>query len=90
MMGNQITTCGYMKLTFAKCTTIVIAELTVIGSLRSSLEYWVWLWNDLGMEWLWFWNGYDCGMMLNRDDFRYSLRSCVIYRNPFMVIKING
>jgi hypothetical protein len=37
-MGDEITTHGYMALTFAKCTTIMIAELAVSCDLRSSLE----------------------------------------------------
>jgi hypothetical protein len=37
-MGDKITMCGYMTLTFAKCTTIMIAELAVTNGLGSSLE----------------------------------------------------
>jgi hypothetical protein len=35
---DEITMCGYRVLTCAKCTTIMIAELTVTSDLRSSLE----------------------------------------------------
>jgi hypothetical protein len=36
-MGDEITTGGYKVLTSAKCTTIMIAELTVTSGLGSSL-----------------------------------------------------
>jgi hypothetical protein len=32
-MGNEITMCGYMVLTSAECTTIMIAELAVISGM---------------------------------------------------------
>jgi hypothetical protein len=35
--GDEITTRGYMVLTFAKCITIQIAELAVTSGLGSSL-----------------------------------------------------
>jgi hypothetical protein len=38
LASDEITMCGYMALTFAKCTTIMIVELTVISGLRSSLD----------------------------------------------------
>jgi hypothetical protein len=38
LASNEITTRGYRALTFAKCTTIMIAELAVISGLGSSLE----------------------------------------------------
>jgi hypothetical protein len=37
-MGDEITTHGYRALTFAKCTTIMIAELVVTSGLGSSIE----------------------------------------------------
>jgi hypothetical protein len=36
--NDEITMRGYRALTFAKCTTIVIAELTVTSCLESSLD----------------------------------------------------
>jgi hypothetical protein len=36
--SNEITTHGYRALTIAKCTTIMIAMLTVTSSLGSSLK----------------------------------------------------
>jgi hypothetical protein len=36
--SDEITTHGYKALTFAKCTTIMIAELVVTSGLGSSLE----------------------------------------------------
>jgi hypothetical protein len=33
LVSDEITTRGYMALTFAKCITIMIAELTVMSSL---------------------------------------------------------
>jgi hypothetical protein len=38
LASDEITTCGYRELTFAKCTTIMIAELTVTSGLGSSLD----------------------------------------------------
>jgi hypothetical protein len=38
LASNEITTCGYMMLTFAKCTTIVIVELAVTSDIGSSLD----------------------------------------------------
>jgi hypothetical protein len=38
LASNEITTHGYRVLTFAKCTTIMIAELAVISGLGSSLD----------------------------------------------------
>jgi hypothetical protein len=35
---DEITTHGYMALTFAKCTTIMIVELTVLSGLGSSRD----------------------------------------------------
>jgi hypothetical protein len=64
---------GYRVLTFTKCTTIMIAELTVTSGLGSSLEYRAWLWNGLGMEWLWLCNGFGYGMVLDRDNFSIAL-----------------
>jgi hypothetical protein len=37
-MGDEITIRGYMALTFAKCATIMIAELAVTRSLVSSFD----------------------------------------------------
>jgi bisphosphoglycerate-independent phosphoglycerate mutase (AlkP superfamily) len=36
--GDEITTHGYMVLTYTECTTIMIAELTVTSVLGSSLD----------------------------------------------------
>jgi hypothetical protein len=47
-----------MILTFAKCTTIMIAELAVTSSLGSSFDKMVWF--GMGLEW--FWYGY--GMVM--------------------------
>jgi hypothetical protein len=38
LASDEITTHGYRALTFTKCTTIMIAQLTVTGSLESSLD----------------------------------------------------
>jgi hypothetical protein len=38
LASDEITTRTYMVLTFAKCITIVIAELAVTRDMRSSLE----------------------------------------------------
>jgi hypothetical protein len=38
LASNEITTCGYRMLTFAKCTTIVIVELAVTSDIGSSLD----------------------------------------------------
>jgi hypothetical protein len=38
LASDEITTHGYMVLTFAKCTTIMIAELAVTSGLGSSLD----------------------------------------------------
>jgi hypothetical protein len=38
LASDEITTRGYMVLTFAKCTTIMIAELAVRSSLGSSFN----------------------------------------------------
>jgi hypothetical protein len=71
-MGEEITTHGYSTLTFAKWTTIIIAELVVTSSLGSSLEYRV-----MVMEWLWLWNGYGYayGMVLVWLSLWYGVRS---------------
>jgi hypothetical protein len=37
-MVNEITTRGYMILSFIKCTNIMIAELAVTSGLGSSLK----------------------------------------------------
>jgi hypothetical protein len=37
-MGDEITMGGYKVLTFAKCTTIMIAELAVTSGLGSSFD----------------------------------------------------
>jgi hypothetical protein len=44
LASDEIPTHGYMALTFAKCTTIMITELAVTSSLGSSLDYMVGLW----------------------------------------------
>jgi hypothetical protein len=36
--NDEITTYGYRALTFAKCTTIMIADLAVTSGLGSSLD----------------------------------------------------
>jgi hypothetical protein len=38
LASDEITTRGYMVLTFAKCTTVMIVVLTVISSLGSSRD----------------------------------------------------
>jgi hypothetical protein len=38
LASDEITTRGYRVLTFAKCTTIMIAELAVTSGLRSSFD----------------------------------------------------
>jgi hypothetical protein len=38
LASDELTTCGYRALTFAKCTTIKIAELVVTSGLGSSLD----------------------------------------------------
>jgi hypothetical protein len=38
LASDEITTCGYRVLTFAKCTTIMIAELAVTSGLGSSFD----------------------------------------------------
>jgi hypothetical protein len=91
-MGEEITTHGYSTLTFAKWTTIIIAEGYGYGM--------VWIWNGCGygmvmvMLMEWFWYGYLYGMVFDRDDFGIALESCVIYSHPlcgshFVVIKLN-
>jgi hypothetical protein len=49
LASDEITTCGYRALTFAKCTTIIIAELVVTSCLGSSPEERVWFGNGFGM-----------------------------------------
>jgi hypothetical protein len=39
---------GYKALTFIKCTTIMISELTVMSGLGSSRDYMIWVWYGLG------------------------------------------
>jgi hypothetical protein len=49
--SDEITTHGYRVLTFAKCTTIMIIELTV-KTVWDPLEIrWFWEWYSFG----WFW-----------------------------------
>jgi hypothetical protein len=36
--NDEIISCGYRALTFAKCTTIMIVELMVTSGLGSSLD----------------------------------------------------
>jgi hypothetical protein len=38
LYSDEINMHGYMSLAFAKCTTIMISELTVTSSLGSSLD----------------------------------------------------
>jgi hypothetical protein len=38
LSGDKITTRGYKALAFAKCTTIMIAELTVTSGLGCSFD----------------------------------------------------
>jgi hypothetical protein len=40
---------GYKALSFTKCTTIMIVEVTVMSGLGSSQDYIVWVW--FGTEW---------------------------------------
>jgi hypothetical protein len=47
--NDEITTCGYRVLTFAKCTTIMVVELAVTSGLGSSLDWMVGMWDG--------WNG---------------------------------
>jgi hypothetical protein len=47
LVSDEITTRGYKTVTFAKCTPIMIAELAVTRGLGSSLDWMVWVWNDL-------------------------------------------
>jgi hypothetical protein len=51
---------GYGALTFAKCTTIMIAELEVTSGVGSSFD---WIRG----------NGIRSGMVLDRDDFCVAL-----------------
>jgi hypothetical protein len=43
----KITTRGYRAVTFAKCTTIMIAKLAVTSGLGSFLEWRVWFGNGM-------------------------------------------
>jgi hypothetical protein len=43
LSSDEITTHGYRVLTFAKCITIMIAELAVTSGLGSSFDYMVFL-----------------------------------------------
>jgi hypothetical protein len=52
---DEITTRGYRVLTFAKCTTIMIAELAVTCGLGSSLDWMVGMWDG--------WNGFGVDHM---------------------------
>jgi hypothetical protein len=54
-ISDEITTRGYVALTFVKCTTIMIVELAVTSGIGSSLEYMVW-------EWCWY--GYSFGLVV--------------------------
>jgi hypothetical protein len=38
LASDEITTRGYMELTFTKCTTIMIVELTIMSGLGSSRD----------------------------------------------------
>jgi hypothetical protein len=58
--SDEITMHWYRVLTFAKCTTIIIAELAVTSGLGSSLNRWIW-------------NGYGYAMVLDRDGFGLAL-----------------
>jgi hypothetical protein len=49
LASDEITTRGHRVLTFAKCTTIMIAMLAVTGGLGSSFDFMVWM----GMGWFW-------------------------------------
>jgi hypothetical protein len=42
LVSNEITTCGYMVLTFAKSTTIIIVVLAVTSGMGSSCDLMVW------------------------------------------------
>jgi hypothetical protein len=63
-MGDEITMHGYRVLTFAECTTIMLAELVVTSGLGSSIEYMgvVMEWFGYGMVLVWVWNGFGMGM----------------------------
>jgi hypothetical protein len=37
-LSDEITTCGYRALTFAKCTTVMIVVLTVTSDQGSSFD----------------------------------------------------
>jgi hypothetical protein len=50
--SDEITTCGYRALTFAKCTTVMTIVLTVTSGLESSLDSVVWFgwgWDGFGL-----------------------------------------
>jgi hypothetical protein len=49
-ISDEITTRGYGVLTFAKCITIMIAELAATSGLGSSLDWMVGMWDG--------WNGF--------------------------------
>jgi hypothetical protein len=53
--NDEITTCGYSALTFAKCTTIMIVELAVTSGVGSSLDYREWFWYGYGIVMTWYW-----------------------------------
>jgi hypothetical protein len=50
LASDEITTHGYRVLTFAKSTTIMVAELTVMSG-RDPLKI-SWIWH--GLVWFWF------------------------------------
>jgi hypothetical protein len=47
LVSDKITTREFKTVTFVKCTPIMIAELAVTRGLASSLDWMVWVWNDL-------------------------------------------
>jgi hypothetical protein len=53
-ISDEITMRECRALTFAKCTTIIIAKLAITSGLGSSLDWMVWVWNG----WIWFWYGF--------------------------------
>jgi hypothetical protein len=49
LASDEITTRGYMVLTCAKCTTAIIAMLTVTSVPGPSQDYLVWDWYGFGL-----------------------------------------
>jgi hypothetical protein len=52
LASDKITTRGYKVLTFTKCTTVMIAVLTITSGLGSSFDLMVWFgwgWDDFDL-----------------------------------------